>query len=154
MRVPEGYKSDGKRAFEHFRCRRGPRVRGIEFGQKLIGGIGPELTGIGAIQSKEYLFESIVNPNAVILPDPSPTKKYTEGGKSRMPEWGYAMTVQQAADIVAFLQSLTEPPPAEPPPEPESNELPPGAFDLTPPAFAVPDKAPAAPSKPAPEGGP
>lgn len=114
IRFPKGSARAGKQAFEHFECRLCHVVRGIEWSKPLAGGIGPELTGVGAVQTESYLFESIVNPNAVVLPDPSPDKPYSENGKSKMPEWGYVMTVQQAIDIAAFLKTLTEPPPAEP----------------------------------------
>ena len=88
-------------------------IEGAEFDpgeltpEDLQGGVGPELTGIGAIQTYEYLYESVVNPNAVVLPDPSPDKKYSaEDGISKMPDFLDTLTARELVDLAAYLKSL------------------------------------------------
>ncbi|MFQ5904380.1 MAG: c-type cytochrome, partial [Candidatus Binatia bacterium] len=67
------------------------------------GGVGPDLTGIGGIQTIQYLMESILNPSAVVVSG--------EGfagldGASKMPEYHDTMTLREMVDIVAYLKSL------------------------------------------------
>lgn len=112
LKLPEGNSDQGRDAFQKLRCFQCHKLQGVPLDgvapEQIGANVGPELTGIGAIQTEHYLFESIINPNAVILPDPSPEQKYAEDGVSKMPDFGAAMTVQQMVDLVAFLKSLQD----------------------------------------------
>jgi hypothetical protein len=66
--------------------------------------VGPELTGMGSHHPPEYLAESLVNPNAVIVSGPGYTGS---DGLSRMPDYGDVLTVRQLIDLVAYIKSLT-----------------------------------------------
>lgn len=76
---------------------------------------GPELTSIAAIQTRDYLLESLIDPDAVVVSDPvgvlpgSKASYRTEDGSSRMPGFLDALTFQQVLDLAAFLQTLTGP---------------------------------------------
>ena len=76
---------------------------------------GPDLTSIGAIQTRDYLLESLIEPDAVVVADPmgvepgSRLSYRTEDGSSRMPGFLDALTFQQILDLAAFLQTLTGP---------------------------------------------
>lgn len=108
LKLPKGNPDQGREAFQQLRCLQCHKIQGVPYDG--VAGVGPELTGIGAIQTEHYLFESIISPNAVILPDPSPEQTYGEDGWSKMPDFGAVMTVQQVADLVAFLKSLEDAP--------------------------------------------
>lgn len=116
LKLPEGDAEAGRAVFELMRCFQCHKLKGVAFNlpemtpEQLAANVGPDLTGIGAIQTETYLLESILNPNAVILPDPAPDQKYSEGGASKMPSYGAAMMFQQAIDLVAFLKSQKEAP--------------------------------------------
>jgi len=66
-----------------------------------VGDEGPDLTGIGARESVEYLQESIANPNAVIV------ENCPEGlcATGVMPEFGNLLTDKQIDALVAYLAS-------------------------------------------------
>src|SRR4029434_3012456 len=62
---------------------------------------GPDLTGMARHHPTEYLVESLVNPNAVVIDGPG----YVGGdGRSIMPATP-AMTLAQLIDLVAYLKS-------------------------------------------------
>lgn len=102
LKLPEGDPDQGREAFQKLGCLQCHKIHGVPYDG--VAGVGPELTGIGAIQTEHYLLESILNPSAVILPDPSPDKKYSDGGASKMPSYGSVMTFGQVFDLVAFLK--------------------------------------------------
>ena len=58
---------------------------------------------VDARLSDAYLVTSIIYPSYDLAPYPK--NDITSGGESRMPHYADHMTVQQLADIVAFLQS-------------------------------------------------
>jgi complex iron-sulfur molybdoenzyme family reductase subunit gamma len=93
-------------------------------------GIAPNLENIGAIATASYLRDSIVSPSLVIVHEPNPNQHYTPSaprdrngaapnadafrwssvgpdGKrvSKMPPFNN-FTLQQVADLVAFLKTL------------------------------------------------
>ncbi len=76
---------------------------------------GPDLTSIGAIQTRDYLLESLIDPDAVVVADPvgvepgSKRSYRTEDGSSRMPGFLDALTFQQILDLAAYLETLTGP---------------------------------------------
>ncbi|MBQ38937.1 MAG: hypothetical protein CME04_21330 [Gemmatimonadaceae bacterium] len=113
IRFPEGDWEEGFYVFEEMKCFQCHLVEGADFDpgvlteEDLAGGVGPDLTGIGAIQTYEYLMESVLDPSAVVLPDPAPDKKYSgEDGTSKMPDFLDTMTARQLLDLVAYLKSL------------------------------------------------
>ncbi len=96
---------DGREAFEVMKCWQCHKIAGEDFGPLEQGNIGPELTGMGDIQTYEYLRESILNPNAVIVP---PQKDHTdEEGRSKMPGYEDSMKLRELDRMIYYLSSLT-----------------------------------------------
>ncbi len=110
--VPEGDSVEGRFAFQELGCFQCHEVEGVSFVEGYRGGIGPELTAIGAIQTPSYILESIINPGKVIVADPPGVEPGGEGsyrsgeGITKMPEFHDVMTVRQLLDISAFLATL------------------------------------------------
>jgi putative membrane-bound dehydrogenase-like protein len=81
------------------------------------GAIGPILDGIAARANKDYILESLMNPNAKLA------KGFENLTISPMPPVGVLLKEQELADILAFLGTLTTPPkdgitvPAQTPPQ-------------------------------------
>ena len=116
LQYPEGDWEEGFYVFEEMKCFQCHLIEGAEFDpgvlteEDLKGGVGPELTDIGAVQTYEYLLESVLNPSAVVLPDPSIDKQYSgEDGTSKMPDFLDTMTARQLLDLVTYLKSLGNP---------------------------------------------
>lgn len=101
---PGGREEEGRLLFVELECFKCHKVQGEKFpevGQ--AGDVGPDLTGVGAHHPAEYLAESVVYPNAVIIEG----KGFTgPDGLSKMPSYNDSITVQQWLDLVAYLQSL------------------------------------------------
>lgn len=70
-----------------------------------VGGLGPDLAGMGSHHPPEYFAEAILNPDAVLVDGPG---YLGEDGRSIMPVYP-DMTLAQLADLVAYLQTLTAP---------------------------------------------
>jgi len=90
--IPVGDPRRGARFFyQKMRCVACHKVDGF-------GGIlGPNLSDVGAINTREYLLESIVDPGVVLV----------KGYKDRMPQhFGNYMTDKELDNLVAFLQTL------------------------------------------------
>ena len=122
IRFPEGDPEDGKDTFEEMECFKCHKVAGVKFPvskDEEEGGVGPDLTGIGDIQTREYLIESIVNPNAVIVGGKGYT---TKDGKSKMPEFAESMTVAQLQNLADFLKLLKAPSSGAAPAQPGAGE--------------------------------
>lgn len=103
FKIPEGDTEDGRDIFEENKCWQCHKIAGEDFGEVEKGNVGPDLTGIGGIQTAQYLAESILNPNAVIVSG----EGYTgEDGKTNMPSYHDSMTLKGLVDIVAFLKNL------------------------------------------------
>jgi len=103
--IPKGDVSDGREAFIKMECFSCHNIDGEKFpkGDKDPAKVGPDLTGMGAMHGDgAYFFESIVNPNRVILKGPG----YIKNGLSIMPNYSTSITLQEAVDLVAYLQSL------------------------------------------------
>ncbi len=95
---------DGRDAFDTMKCWQCHSIAGEDFGPLEQGKVGPELTGIGDIQTYEYLRESILNPNAVIIP---PLEDHTdEQGRSKMPVYEDSLNLGQLDRLVYYLFSL------------------------------------------------
>ncbi len=120
--MPDGDPDLGQSVFLDMECTRCHLLQGldVELSEDEQGGVGPELTNIGSIQTRRYLLESLLEPNAVIVADPDGVEPGGEGsyrdefGDSRMPSFLDTLTVQQLLDLATFLAS-------QQPPE-ESNE--------------------------------
>jgi mono/diheme cytochrome c family protein len=74
--------------------------------------VGPDLSAIAAIQTREYLLESMVDPDAVVVADPadiepgSDASYRTLDGSSRMPDFLDSLTFREVLDLVAYLETL------------------------------------------------
>jgi mono/diheme cytochrome c family protein len=104
--MPPGDAMEGRKTFATMECFACHEVKGEKFpqGSKTPRGAGPELTGMGSHHPAEYLAESIVNPNRVIVEGPGYTGP---DGLSKMPSYAESMTLKQLVDVVAYLKSLT-----------------------------------------------
>ena len=110
-----GDAEDGKDAYAALRCMQCHETRGVRFdaeGAVPEGDVGPDLTSIGSIQTREYLIESMVSPNAVIVADPPGVERgdkrsyRNKGGGSKMPEFHDTITLRQLLDVADFLGAL------------------------------------------------
>jgi len=68
------------------------------------GDVGPILDGIAVRADKDYILESLMDPNARLA------KGFESLTISPMPPLGVLLKEQETADIVAYLQTLTTPP--------------------------------------------
>ncbi|MFQ5667304.1 MAG: c-type cytochrome [Candidatus Binatia bacterium] len=110
--IEEEWIEDGRKVFRENRCWQCHGIAGEDFGAVEPGKVGPELSGIGAIQTREYLLESILNPDALIVP---PVEEHSEDGRSKMPSFADLLSTRDLLRLVVYLSSLTgAPPPAEP----------------------------------------
>ncbi len=94
----------GKEAFVRMKCATCHVVPGadIDAGEG-HGGIGPDLTPDYANLQREYLAESIVNPNRFVSHEGFEMAYRAPDGTSRMGDYSHAMTVRELVDIVEFL---------------------------------------------------
>lgn len=115
FRLPPGDPKAGREVFVKLECFKCHAVRGEQFpgAPGEARDTGPELTGMGAHHPAEYLAESILNPNAVIVTGPGHTGP---DGLSTMPDYRDSLTVGELIDLVAYLKSLGEPDPCSPAP--------------------------------------
>jgi mono/diheme cytochrome c family protein len=104
--MPPGDPKEGRAVFVTLECYACHAVKGESFPTAAKGAedVGPELTGMGSHHPTEYLAESLVNPNAVIVTGAGYTGS---DGLSRMPDYGDVLTVRQLIDLVAYIKSLT-----------------------------------------------
>ena len=114
--LPPGSPQAGRKVFADFECVKCHAVQGEEFPVPKAdqGGAGPALAGMGGMHPAEYFAEAIINPNASVawrIKHHKTEKQRFLGadGKSKMPSYNGAMTVQQLIDVVAYLKSLTSP---------------------------------------------
>lgn len=101
---PAGDRVRGREVFLKLECHSCHEVRGERFpAPSDRGGVGPELSMMGPLHEAEYFAEAIINPSAVIEKD----KGYAApDGSSKMPSYNDTATVQDVADLVAYLRSL------------------------------------------------
>lgn len=104
--LPQGNPQRGREVFINMECYTCHSVQGERFpgAPAEVGGVGPELTGMGAMHPPEYFAESIINPNAVLTEGPG---YVGEDGRSKMPNYNEIPTIEQLIDLVAYLKSLT-----------------------------------------------
>jgi mono/diheme cytochrome c family protein len=106
--VPPGDPKKGRDVFVKLECQQCHEVKGETFPPvpKDPKRVGPELTGMGSHHPTEYLAESILAPNAVIVTAPGHTG---DDGLSIMPDFTDSLTVAEWVNLVAYLMSLTDP---------------------------------------------
>jgi cytochrome c553 len=68
------------------------------------GDVGPIMDGIAVRSDKDYITESLMDPNAKLA------KGYENLTISPMPPLGVLLKEQEVADILAYLATLTTPP--------------------------------------------
>ena len=104
--VPPGDAARGRELFADLECYKCHKIKTEKFPVPLDGKYGgPELTGMGRIHPAEYIAESILFPNAVIVDEPGHTGP---DGLSKMPSYADSLSVPQWLDLVAYLKNLTE----------------------------------------------
>ena len=104
--IPPGDPRAGRDVFVKLECHKCHAVAGETFPgvSKDTAAVGPDLSGMGARHPAEYLAESILDPNAVIVTGPGFTGP---DGRSVMPDYRDTFTVAELIDLVAYLKSLT-----------------------------------------------
>lgn len=105
FQLPEGDPQEGREVYVAMKCYTCHKIEGEKFPVVKAdeGGVGPDLTGIGGVQTSLYLFESIINPSAVVVQGEGFAG---EDGKSKMPEFHDTMTLRQITDLTAYLANL------------------------------------------------
>jgi len=104
--VPAGDGARGRELFRELECYKCHEIKTEQFPRPLDGKYtGPELTGMGRIHPREYIAESVLFPNAVIVDEPGATGP---DGLSTMPSYADSLSVTQWLDLVAYLKGLTE----------------------------------------------
>ncbi len=102
---PQGDPLKGREVFVKLECYSCHTVPGEQFPAP-SGDIGPELAAMGPLHDAEYFAEAIINPNTVI----EAGKGYEAAdGTSKMPSYNDLVTVQEVADLVAYLKGLKPP---------------------------------------------
>lgn len=104
---PAGDPETGREVFRAMKCYTCHTIKGENFpppgaDEKTAG---PELTGMGGRHPLEYLAESILFPDAVLVDGPG---FIGPDGRSIMPTYEDSLSVIQLIDLVAFLKSLTD----------------------------------------------
>lgn len=104
--LPKGDVEAGREAFVKFQCSDCHTIAGLE---NLRAGTEPTMTlPLGGktprVQTYGQLVTSVINPSHVL------SKKFgsaevTVGSHSKMPNYNYAMSVNELIDLVAFLQA-------------------------------------------------
>ena len=114
--LPPGNADAGRKAFADLECFKCHAVEGESFPAPTAEqeGVGPALSGMGPMHPAEYFAEAIINPNASAAWRIKHHKEEKMGylgadGKTKMPSYNGAMTVQQLIDVVAYLKSLDSP---------------------------------------------
>lgn len=104
--IPPGDPRAGREMFAKLECNKCHAVDGDfpEPATKEPGNIGPALTGMGGHHPPEYIAQSILDPNAVIVTAPGHTGA---DGLSIMPSFADSLTVAELLDLVAYVASLS-----------------------------------------------
>jgi mono/diheme cytochrome c family protein len=106
--VPSGDPSRGRQAFADLECFKCHVIKGelMPAPSSDPKNAGPELTGMGAEHPAEYIAESILAPNHVIVEGPGYSGP---DGLSTMPSFIDSLSLAQWLDMVAYLKSLRGP---------------------------------------------
>ncbi len=103
--MPAGDPEAGRAVFIKLECYSCHQVQGERFPASMTEQRpGPDLTGMGAHHPVEYLAESILDPNAVIVTAPGFTG---EDGLSIHPSYADLLTLEEWTSLVAYLKGLT-----------------------------------------------
>lgn len=104
--VPDGDPAKGRQLFADLECYKCHVIKGELFpaAGNEPKSMGPELTGMGAKHPAEYMAESILAPNHVIVDGPGYSGP---DGLSTMPSFVDSLSLAQWLDLVAYLKSLT-----------------------------------------------
>lgn len=104
--IERGDVARGRQAFADLECYKCHAIAGETFPAPADGKyLGPELTGMGRMHPAEYIAESVLFPNNVIVDE---TGYSGPDGRSVMPSYADSLTVTQWLDVVAYLKNLTE----------------------------------------------
>jgi mono/diheme cytochrome c family protein len=124
---PAGDPRAGREVFVKLECHKCHAVGGETFPgvARDAGTVGPDLAGMGAHHPAEYLAESILDPNAVIVTAPGFTGP---DGRSVMPDYRDTLTVAELVDLVAYLKGLTGDAPHAHPGAPPAREQVAGSY--------------------------
>jgi copper resistance protein D len=98
---PEGDARKGREVFARLECFTCHAVAGEKFPRPSRP--GPALTDVGRHHPAGYLFESVVNPNAVVVEAPGYTGS---DGRSVMPDYRDSLSARELIDLVAYLKNL------------------------------------------------
>ena len=106
--LPKGDPAQGRKTFVEMECYKCHEVKGetLPAMAEKEKGAGPELSQMARIHPVEYFAESIINPNAVIYPGDKEKGYLGDDGKSKMPNYNDILTIQQIADLAAYIASL------------------------------------------------
>ncbi|HXH10618.1 MAG TPA: c-type cytochrome [Alphaproteobacteria bacterium] len=105
--LPPGDAEAGEQAFAKMQCYTCHNVPGKQFvdPSQRPGDIGPDLTAAYAKLPREYLAESIINPNRVHAHGTFKLRYRASDGSTRMGDYSESMTVRELLDLVEFLQA-------------------------------------------------
>jgi copper resistance protein D len=98
---PDGDAAKGRAVFVRLECYTCHAVAGEKFPRP--SGVGPALGDVGRHHPAGYLFESVINPNAVIVEAPGYTGR---DGRSIMPDYRDSLSTRDLIDLIAYLKSL------------------------------------------------
>ena len=98
--IMEEWIQEGEAVYDAKKCWQCHLIDGKNFGELEPGKVGPNLTGLGAIQSREYMIESIINPDALVVP---PLKEHTAEGRSKMPNYVDQLAITDLMKLAVFL---------------------------------------------------
>ncbi len=106
--VPAGDPAKGRQLFADLECYKCHVIKGELFPAASTDpkSTGPELTGMGSEHPAEYIAESILAPNHVIVEGPGHSGP---DGLSTMPSFIDSLSLAQWVDLVAYLKSLRGP---------------------------------------------
>lgn len=108
--ILEEWIEEGQEVFAAKKCWQCHTIQGKNFEELEPGSVGPDLTSIGTIQTREYIIESILNPDALVVP---PIEDHSQEGRSKMPSYAEQIGVSDLMKLAVFLKAQTGPPKPE-----------------------------------------
>lgn len=101
----DGNTDRGRQAFVELGCHSCHAVRGVDLPRPTVEPPVPVILGgdVDRKLSDAYIVTAMINPSYQLAPYSK--DQIASGGVSRMPAYSDKMTVRQAIDVVAFLQS-------------------------------------------------
>jgi Cytochrome c len=105
--LPPGSAQAGEEVLAKMQCYSCHKVPGKQFADpsQKSGDIGPDLTAAYTKLPREYLAESIINPNRIHVHGTFKLRYRASDGSTRMGDYSESMTVRELLDIVEFLQT-------------------------------------------------